>query len=99
MHDFDNNTKLDGLEILKALTHLLPYEEDEQNKVDVRGKSADDIAREKRDKELLYYAGDLQAHLVCSEPVVWVTGTSSGLKKSRFGYPQMSSSGKLDSMR
>ena len=58
MHDFDNNTKLDGLEILKALTHLLPYEEDEQNKVDVRGKSADDVAREKREKELLYYAGD-----------------------------------------
>jgi len=27
MHDFDNNTKLDGLEILKALTHLLPYQE------------------------------------------------------------------------
>merc|ERR1711862_611916 len=25
LHDFDNNTKLDGLEILAALTHLLPY--------------------------------------------------------------------------
>jgi len=60
MHDFDNNTKLDGLEILKALTHLLPYEEDEQNKVDVRGKSADDVAREKREKELLYYAGIIE---------------------------------------
>jgi len=60
MHDFDNNTKLDGLEILKALTHLLPYEEDEQNKVDVRGKSTDDVAREKREKELLYYAGIIE---------------------------------------
>jgi len=57
MHDFDNNTKLDGLEILKALTHLLPYEEDQESKVDVRGKSVDDIAREKREKELLYYTG------------------------------------------
>ena len=59
MHDFDNNTKLDGLEILKALTHLLPYDEDddEEKTVDVRGKSADDIAREKRDRQLRYYTG------------------------------------------
>ena len=65
MHDFDNNTKLDGLEILKALTHLLPYEEDEDNKVDVRGKSADDIAREKRQKELLFYSGNSTALVQC----------------------------------
>ena len=56
MHDFDNNTKLDGLEIFKALTHLLPYE-DEETKVDVRGKSKDDIEKEKRRNQLLYYAG------------------------------------------
>jgi len=60
MHDFDNNTKLDGLEILKALTHLLPYEEDEQEeKANMRGKSADEKAKEKREKELLYYTGNL----------------------------------------
>jgi len=58
MHDFDNNTKLDGLEIFKALTHLLPYEDDDDKKVDLRGKSADDIAREKRQKELLFYSGN-----------------------------------------
>jgi len=58
MHDFDNNTKLDGLEILKALTHILPYQEDEGEKIDVRGKSADEIAKERKEKELLYYAGD-----------------------------------------
>jgi len=57
MHDFDNNTKLDGLEIFKALTHLLPYEEEEEKTVDVRGKSPDDIAREKRQNELLFYSG------------------------------------------
>ena len=59
MHDFDNNTKLDGLEILKALTHLLPYDEDEdeERKVDVRGKSVDEVAREKKDRELRYYTG------------------------------------------
>ena len=57
MHDFDNNTKLDGLEIFKALTHLLPYEEDEDKVVDVRGRSADDIAREKRRNELVFYSG------------------------------------------
>lgn len=65
MHDFDNNTKLDGLEILKALTHLLPYDEDEdeEKKVDMRGKSVDDIAREKRDRELRYYTGISATHV------------------------------------
>ncbi|XP_071962515.1 multiple coagulation factor deficiency protein 2 homolog [Antedon mediterranea] len=26
LHDFDNNTKLDGLEILNAISHVLPFE-------------------------------------------------------------------------
>jgi len=29
MHDFDNNTQLDGLEILQALMHVLPIDETE----------------------------------------------------------------------
>jgi multiple coagulation factor deficiency protein 2 len=59
MHDFDNNTKLDGLEILKALTHLLPYEnvDNAETKIDTRGKTADEIRKEKRDRELAYYTG------------------------------------------
>lgn len=58
MHDFDNNTKLDGLEILKALTHLLPYEDvDEEDKapVETHGKTPDEVKRDKQEKELLYY--------------------------------------------
>ncbi|XP_014668286.1 PREDICTED: multiple coagulation factor deficiency protein 2 homolog isoform X2 [Priapulus caudatus] len=30
LHDFDNNTKLDGLEILAALTHAIPWEEQDE---------------------------------------------------------------------
>jgi len=68
MHDFDNNSMLDGLEIFKALTHLLPYEDDDDKKVDVRGKSADDIAREKRQKELLFYSGNTNYRFM---PIFW----------------------------
>ena len=60
MHDFDNNTKLDGLEILKALTHLLPYdsvEDDDKVEVDARGKTQDEVVKENREKELSYYTG------------------------------------------
>ena len=72
MHDFDNNTKLDGLEILKALTHLLPYEPDDEKKDDVRGKSAEEIAKQKREKELLYYAGDCaRVYSMCVYGATW----------------------------
>ena len=58
LHDFDNNTKLDGLEIYKALTHLLPYEEqDDTEKVDPRGKTAEQVHMEKKKAELNYYTG------------------------------------------
>jgi hypothetical protein len=65
MHDFDNNTKLDGLEILKALTHLLPYDsvdDEDKTKIDTRGKTADEILKEKREKELSYYTGNDNMH-------------------------------------
>jgi len=61
MHDFDNNTKLDGLEILKALTHLLPYDsvdEEDKDKVDTKGKTADEVFKERKEKELSYYTGE-----------------------------------------
>ena len=29
MHDYDNNTKLDGLELLKSMTHFHDEHEDE----------------------------------------------------------------------
>ncbi|ELU03763.1 hypothetical protein CAPTEDRAFT_101837 [Capitella teleta] len=48
LHDFDNNTMLDGLEIFKALTHLLPYDDqDDVQKVDPRGKNiVDNVLKE-----------------------------------------------------
>lgn len=37
MHDYDNNTKLDGLELLKSMTHFHEEHEDEyQNKKDCK---------------------------------------------------------------
>jgi len=89
MHDFDNNTKLDGLEILKALTHLLPYEPDDEKKDDVRGKSAEEIAKQKREKELLYYAGDsarVYSTCVCMEQLgVTLRDSSVGRNSLRNG--------------
>jgi len=61
MHDYDNNTKLDGLEIFKAITHLLDEEDGEAG---LRGKSAEDIARLKREKEL-QNAGDFKFVRMC----------------------------------
>ncbi|ELT89659.1 hypothetical protein CAPTEDRAFT_159406 [Capitella teleta] len=56
LHDFDNNTMLDGLEIFKALTHLLPYDDqDDVQKVDPRGKSAEQVTDERRKAEIVYY--------------------------------------------
>lgn len=37
MHDYDNNTKLDGLELLKSMTHFHDEHEDEgQNEKDCK---------------------------------------------------------------
>ncbi|XP_072030260.1 multiple coagulation factor deficiency protein 2 homolog [Amphiura filiformis] len=46
LHDFDNNTKLDGLEILAAISHVLPYEPENKD-----GKTEDDLQLE----ALTYY--------------------------------------------
>ncbi len=62
LHDFDNNTKLDGLEIYKALTHLLPFEPESEDKYKVsadhnQGKSKEEIESMRKDDELQYYSG------------------------------------------
>ena len=60
LHDFDNNTKLDGLEIFKALTHLLPYEElqdSAKKKIDTYGKTPQEIKEEAKKIEIQYYSG------------------------------------------
>ncbi|XP_064622910.1 multiple coagulation factor deficiency protein 2 homolog isoform X2 [Lineus longissimus] len=56
LHDFDNNTRLDGLEILNALTHMLPYEE--ASKLDLKGKTPDEVVEMKakaKEDEMKYY--------------------------------------------
>ena len=57
MHDYDNNTKLDGLEILKALTHLVPYEPEEKGGKDL-GSSTEEKNRKLKEDELKYYMGE-----------------------------------------
>ena len=32
MHDYDNNTKLDGLELLKSMTHFHEHDDDQEDK-------------------------------------------------------------------
>ena len=54
-HDFDNNTKLDGLEIYKALTDIIPYNSEELEKI--RDPS------ERRTRQEKYYSG-LQIHVL-----------------------------------
>ena len=46
LHDFDNNTKLDGLEILAAISHAMGYEAD-------KSKNAEAAAEDRN----IYYAG------------------------------------------
>ena len=63
LHDFDNNTMLDGLEIYKALTHILPYDELEPDSKkratagNAKGKSTEQVLKEKKEQEVLYYTG------------------------------------------
>lgn len=59
LHDFDNNTMLDGLEIYKALTHILPFEsiQEEGLKVDPTGKTPHQIKQEEIQAEQKYYTG------------------------------------------
>ena len=60
LHDFDNNTKLDGLEIYKALTHLLPFEPENEDKYKTtaehnQGRTKEEIDSIRKDDELQYY--------------------------------------------
>ena len=48
LHDFDNNTKLDGLEMLAAISHVLPYEPKVKE-----GKTEDELQLE----TLKFYTG------------------------------------------
>ena len=62
LHDFDNNTKLDGLEIYKALTHLLPFEPENEEKYKTtaehnQGKTKEQIDSMRKADELQYYTG------------------------------------------
>ena len=62
LHDFDNNTKLDGLEIYKALTHLLPFEPENEDKYKTtaehnQGRTKEEIDSMRKDDELQYYTG------------------------------------------
>ncbi|XP_074640057.1 multiple coagulation factor deficiency protein 2 homolog [Tubulanus polymorphus] len=59
LHDLDNNTKLDGLEILHAISHMLPYDEEVgAKKPDLKGKTAEEVQKlmeEHKEQELKYY--------------------------------------------
>ena len=78
LHDFDNNTMLDGLEIFKALTHLMPYDEldlgkDEVDSLDTSAKSAEQIKAEKKALKIKYYTGMtyyVRGMRVCAEGCV-----------------------------
>ena len=64
MHDLNNDTALDGLEILSALTHMLPYEElysktggKETEEGEKQFKTAEELkaASDKRKQEAMDY--------------------------------------------
>lgn len=59
MHDFDNNTKLDGLELFKAMSHVLPSEMvDEKGKEEIdTGKTQAQIDQEKSVRLFKYVEG------------------------------------------
>ena len=50
---------LDGLEIFKALTHLMPYDDLDlgSGNVDPKGKTTDQVKEEKKKLKMKYYAG------------------------------------------
>lgn len=67
MHDLNNDTMLDGLEILGALTHMLPYDElyaktgeeeekEKQYKTPAELKAA---TEKKHDEAMDYYTSEL----------------------------------------
>ena len=61
---------LDGLEIYKALTHLLPYDsiqDTEVIKVDTQGKTTEQVNREKLEAEQKYYTGGYRSGIQVSQ--------------------------------
>ncbi len=43
MYDYDKNYRLDGLEIIKAITHTSRHDEDDMDTDDEEGNFKDDI--------------------------------------------------------
>jgi len=64
LHDFDNNTKLDGLEILAALTHLIPYDGNSTDAEGQKVKTDSNGRREDADEQLLYYTDIIDSVLL-----------------------------------
>ena len=62
LHDFDNNTMLDGLEIYKALTHLLPYDTLDVPPPEGTGQRDDHTPQQaladRKAAEVKYYTGE-----------------------------------------
>jgi hypothetical protein len=47
LHDFDNNTKLDGLEILQAIHHTVHYNHEQSVDEEVKDQQQTETHREK----------------------------------------------------
>ena len=70
MHDLNNDTMLDGLEILSALTHMLPYEElyaksggEEEEESKKQFKTPEELkaaAEKKHDEAMDYYTSEFR---------------------------------------
>lgn len=50
MHDFDNNSQLDGLEILQALTHVLPISDEQEPNTHSHSHSHSSSRNSKKEK-------------------------------------------------
>lgn len=65
LHDVDNNTLLDGIEIYQAISHFIPYDKlsaDEKAPIDRRGKTPEQIAQAEKQAEESYYASEYDAN-------------------------------------
>ena len=58
LHDFDNNTKLDGLEILQAIHHTVHYHEEHNENEEPADQSDDSQDKNKIDNyDFNYFVG------------------------------------------
>lgn len=90
LHDTDNNTKLDGLEILQALAHMMPADDvvPPLKPEDTAGKTTEEIKKmedERRDKVLDYYTGKHVSYVYTEQLHRWIL-TESPLSDVRM-YP------------